>query len=414
MNYTINVLSPVHIGTGKKITPFEFALTEDQFVVIDLDRVLAGNPTRADELNRCLSQDALHFALSNFLIAPEINNSSFWKYSAALDPTTKTVLQEELCKARDMDVDECIKTTADNQVYLPGSSLKGAFRTALAYATFKANAQLFAELKNRLRDVDWRRPDEAVNELIFWGARNDPKYDLFKVLRLSDSTTLSANDQTLAIGKLKILSLTASSRKPAQKGPVQKGTMYAQLQAFKSSISADRSPLKQWWTLEETLQPGIAFTGAVHLEQRLLEQTPTKVLGWRYPHQRDFGIEKLLQAANAFAQDLCEWELNFFGNQVNGIDVKPVLTFYTDLKARIQRAADHTCYLCLGQGAGWHKMTLGMLLERDPQFDFRALRKHLRLAHDRLAFEYPKSRKLLMKSDTEIQGVFGWVEVQFM
>lgn len=28
-------------------------------------------------------------------------------------------------------------------------------------------------------------------------------------------------------------------------------------------------------------------------------------------------------------------------------------------------------------------------------------------------FEYPKSRKLLMTSDNEIQNVFGWVKARF-
>ena len=410
MNYTINVLSPIHIGTGKKITPFDFALTENQFAVIDLDRVIAGNPARADELNRRLAQDALRFALSDFVTAAELNNASLWKYAAVIDAATKAVLKEELRKAKDMDVAECIKTPADHQVYLPGSSLKGAFRTALAYATFKTNPQLFADLKDRLRDVDWRRPDAAVNELIFYGARPDPKYDLFKVLRLSDSAPLPANHQTLSIGKMKILSLTASAKKPAKAAPAPQGP-FAALQALKSS-SSDRSPMKQWWTLQEILQPGISFTGAAHLEQRLLEKRPANVLGWQ-PHQQDFSMKKLVQAANEFAKDICEWELNFFDKEVSGIDVKPVLTFYNDLQTRIRNAAENVCYLCIGEGAGWHKMTLGMLLERDPQFDFAALRKHLHLAHDRLDFEYPKSRKLLMKSENEIQGVCGWVEITF-
>ena len=94
------------------------------------------------------------------------------------------------------------------------------------------------------------------------------------------------------------------------------------------------------------------------------------------------------------------------------IDVKTVLDFYRDLKCQINNAEDSTCYLCLGQGVGWHKMTIGMLLERDRNFDFRKLRRTLRLADRRLQFEYPKSRKLLMKSADEIQAVFGWVKIQ--
>ena len=57
-------------------------------------------------------------------------------------------------------------------------------------------------------------------------------------------------------------------------------------------------------------------------------------------------------------------------------------------------------------------MTIGLLLQKDQRFAFKALRKELRLAPDRLDFDYPKSRKLLMKSEQEIQTVYGWVELQ--
>jgi hypothetical protein len=58
-------------------------------------------------------------------------------------------------------------------------------------------------------------------------------------------------------------------------------------------------------------------------------------------------------------------------------------------------------------------MTVGMLLENDPEFDFKNLRKRLRLADKRLEFEYPKSRKVLMEDEREVKGVLGWVKIRF-
>ena len=409
MKYELKVLSPVHVGTGKKITPFEFAFSDGTFVVVDMDKVLEANPRRADDLNDRLSLDSVRFSLSEFLKKEEIENTAFWKYSAALDPGTKQVLREELHKAKDMDVDECIKTTADCQVYVPGSSLKGVFRTALAYSTFQRDEKLYKELKTRLERIDWRRSDEAVNELIFWGARNDPKYDLFKILSLSDSSSLPANEQTLEIGKMKILSLTSEAQKPIS--PVD--SRFAVLQQLRSS--QQRSPMKHWWTIQEVLKPGISFIGTVSIANSLLHNTDAKkLLKWKKPHQRDFSQAALIQAANIFALDICKWELNFFEKEVNGIEVKPILDFYNTLKHQIEHAEKNICYLCIGQGAGWHKMTIGMLLENDKSLDFRKLRKTLRLAQDRLNFEFPKSRKLLMKSEDEFDSVFGWLEVKFV
>ena len=230
-------------------------------------------------------------------------------------------------------------------------------------------------------------------------------------MHFSDSSTLSADEQTLEIGKMKILSITA----PWKKETPKHGTMYKQLQQFKATMkTSPPSPMKPWWTIQEMLKPEIAFTGQVSLEDRLLQHLHAqKILRWRRSHQTNLSLEQLIKAANTFSIDICNWELNFFEKQVQDIDVKPVLDFYRDLKRRINNAEDSTCYSCLGQGAGWHKMTIGMLLERDRNFDFRKLRRTLRLADRRLQFEYPKSRKLLMKSADEIETVFGWVKVKF-
>ena len=409
-NYEITVLSPVHIGTGKKITPFEYVTTKGKFIVIDLARVLHANPDRVKDLNTQLEQNASHFSLSDFLIPEEQMNKVFQKYEAALDEMTDTVLQDERHKAKDMDVSEHIKTPLAHQVYIPGSSLKGAFRTALAYIIFQDNESVFKELKDRLENVNWRWSDAAVNELIFWGGRSNPKYDLFKTLRFSDSSTLPANEKTLEVGKMKVLSLSSLRKKELPK----QGTMFKQLEQLRAAmVSHAHSPMKPWWTLQEVLKPGITFTGNASVEEHLLRNSSAqKCLQWKAPYQTHFSLGYLIKAANTLAADICNWELHFFKQQVEGIEVTPAVDFYRHLKTRIRQAGETECYVCLGQGAGWHKITIGMLLERDQSFDFRKLRRELRLANNRLNFDFPKSRKLLMKSDDEIQSIPGWVKIQ--
>lgn len=410
-NYEITVLSPVHIGTGEKITPFEFVATEGKFVVIDLARVLQANPNRAKDLNTQLEQDASHFSLSGFLTPEEQANKTFRKYAAVLGETTNTVLQDEWQKAKEMDVAAYIKTPLAHQVYIPGSSLKGAFRTALAYRIFQTDESAFEELKTRLQKVNWRWSDEAVNELIFCGDRRTPQYDLFKALRFSDSSTLPADEKTLEIGTMKVLSLSALRKKELPKH----GTMFKQLQELRATMTTQaHSPLKPWWAFQEILRPGTVFTGDVAVEEHLLHNPlAQRRLRWNAPYQADFSIEKLRNAANTVAKDICDWELHFFERLVEGIEVTPIVNFYRHLKTQIDQAGETECYLCLGQGAGWHKMTVGMLLERDKAFDFRKLRRELRLAHEHLNFQFPKSRKLFMKSAEEIRSVSGWVKIRF-
>ena len=415
MNYTVEIHSPVHIGTGKNLTPFDFALSEQAFIVVNLESLVGSDDQLAQKLNDELSRKREKFSLTTFLktYRPHVLGVSseqqipvsgpfaalgklkteeskpipdfrrYYKYTAALDKSVRQNLLKELERGKNMDVREIIKTEPGWEVYLPGSSLKGAFRTALAYFTFKNNPDLYRQLTQKLHTVDFRRSDEVVNELIFWGAKRDPKYDLFKILRFSDSKTCSA-DACVEIGQMKILSL----------------------------VNGGREPLKPWWTFFETLKPGVTFTGTVHIENYFLEKNAIDTLGWR-ANQRSFNLDRLIQSANHLALDACIWELRFFGEAVKNLNTASIIKFYQNLKRSIQNADSRTCYLCIGQGAGWHKMTVGMLLENDPEFDFKNLRKRLRLADKRLEFEYPKSRKVLMEDEREVKGVLGWVKIRF-
>jgi CRISPR-associated protein Csm5 len=407
MNYHITLLSPVHIGSGKHLTPLDFACVDDILVVPNLKRLLHAAPHRAKELGAQIAREQGQFSLTTFLSADECRQSTYRLYSASLGQSARTLFDNDAQR----DVAEFLKTPLESRMYIPGSSLKGAFRTALAYGVFRRSDIAFQALKEFLQQGNWRQADKAVNELVFWGARRHPKYDLFRALRIDDSSTLPATPETLQIDTLKILSLY-ESRKPTKP---RQGTMFKQLEAIRQNLSThERSPLKPGWTFLETLPAGTAAQGTCGIDNHLLQnQYARNALGWKAEHQKTFSKELLLGTANAFALDICQWELDFFEQHVQGIDVSSVTAFYRDLHARISQAGSSQCYLCMGHGAGWHKSTLGLLLEKDPAFNFRKLRKDLRLASDRLQFPYPKSRKVLMKSADEMQAVPGWVCLEF-
>ena len=409
MKYRVTTLSPIHIGSGRQLTPFEFALDGDRFLVAKLEKILEARPDRADELNRRLDRDGRNFSLSDFLRAGEKQYPAFRKYSAVLAAHTRELLERDRLQGGNMDVAECLKTSGDAQLYLPGSSLKGAFRTALAYTAFHDDERLFASLKRLLATLDRRHSTQTVDELIFRGAGNNPAYDLFKALCISDSSILPANEHNLEIGASKILSL----KTPEQAAPPE-GSMYAQLKALNLAASA-QSPLKQDWTILETVRPGVRFEVEIALDETLLHtDAARRRLGWIRPCLPELSPKTLLRAANRFAAAVCEWELQFFGRQVSGIDAGPVLDFYQGLRTKIENSEGQSCYLCLGYGAGWHKQTIGILLERAADFDFRGLRKKLRLAPERLQFDFPKSRKLFMAAEEKIQAVFGWSELRII
>lgn len=410
MNYRLTLLSPVHIGSGQTLTPLDFALVNGNFAVMNVRKILHAAPQRAEEFAAQVARQATRFALTDFLTGEERQNAEFCRYTSALRAANDAVLREELGKGLAVDVAETVKTPLEYQVYIPGSSLKGAFRTAFAYTSFRQDNRLFQALKDRLEHVDWRYADDAVDELIFGGADPKPQRDLFRAVMVSDSSGVPATPATLAIGMLKILSLYEVQK---QERPRQ-GTMFKQLEAIRQTLSAhERSPLKPGWTFLEILPAGSAFHGSMAVdEQRLQHAFARKISGWNAECQQALSCDALIKAANTFASAICAWELEFFETQVHGIDVTPIVAFYRNLHTRIQHADSRQCFLCVGSGAGWHKLSIGLLIEQAPDFPFKKLRKDLRLAPHRLQFAYPKSRKLLMASAEEIDAPLGWIRLE--
>ena len=409
MNYQITLLSPVHIGSGRALTPLDFALVNGGFAVMNLRKLLHAAPERAEEFASQAVRQSSRFSLTDFLTEAERRNSEFHHYCVALDRSNDTLLREEFEQKGAVDVAEVLKTPFDHQLYIPGSSLKGAFRTAFAYSVFRDDEKLFQTLKERLENVDWSCSDEAVNDLIFWDDIRSPHVDLFRAFRISDSSSAAATPETLAIGALRVLSLyeIRTEERPRQ------GTMFKQLEAIRHNLSTrERSPLKPGWTFVEVLPTDSAFQGSLALDEQLLRhESARKILRWNSRHHR-MSWEALIKAANTFAFDLCQWELDFFETEVNGVDVAPIVGFYRNLRTQISQADSRQCFLRVGYGGGWHNLTIGLLAEKASDFNFRKLRKELRLAPNRLQFPYPKSRKLLMASAEAIDAPLGWIRLE--
>ncbi|HEY9231132.1 MAG TPA: hypothetical protein VIS78_03275, partial [Blastocatellia bacterium] len=118
-----------------------------------------------------------------------------------------------------------------------------------------------------------------------------------------------------------------------------------------------------------------------------------------------------------FAGDLCQWETEYFtafATASREVDVEPVLEFYKYLAAEIRSAPPHTLYFSIGHGSGWHKLTVGLLLEKRLSGErFAELRRSLKLADRHTDFAYPKSRKLVMGGENRADSPFGWVRLDF-
>ena len=243
MERMVQCLSPVHIGTGTDIDPFDYIADGPRYIRIDLDAVLEQmTPEQADALASWLSERADRIVgleeqgrtARDRKKRTQINEdiSATRREMQLLNfPGADAALKEALSKdaalrrycgdrgfGRNLQVREQIKD-ADETPCIPGSSLKGALRTALAFAALeemgpderqtvgrrleqKVKRAEAAEARGWQRDL--RRLQESIGQEIEqavfrcgkWKKErvdySDIHYDLMRAVSISDTYNAQA------------------------------------------------------------------------------------------------------------------------------------------------------------------------------------------------------------------------------
>ena len=178
METRISVLSPLHIGTGVEWQPkFEYINFKDDSLIAVLDE---------EKVLSILGEENLHHWVAciqrNDSLLPLLQTR---KPDIQPSDVAKLIIRSSgtLGKA----VSSLIRSEAIGKPYLPGSSLKGAIRTALFAHLLLSNHKLAKRVENlgnsqRHGAVRW---NAGVLESIFFG--QNPNQDIFRVLHLGDA-----------------------------------------------------------------------------------------------------------------------------------------------------------------------------------------------------------------------------------
>ncbi|NPA14327.1 MAG: type III-A CRISPR-associated RAMP protein Csm5, partial [Aquificae bacterium] len=202
-NLKLVVLTPLHIGDGDKLLPYEVYITDKKAHIIRFENLIK----QASQIYKNSPQ--LRQKLLN--VAQEIRNArSFIPFERIIQILNLKVEQikfdyeipsDPLNNTQPKEVETFIKSLG--KVFIPGSELKGAFRTAYAYYMLLNNDNLYREfereLKNLLEEIKFkpfnfrnRKLNEFAQqweEKIFraQGVRQSAITDIFKTLHISDS-----------------------------------------------------------------------------------------------------------------------------------------------------------------------------------------------------------------------------------
>jgi len=371
---TLEILSPLHIGTGTSLLEGVDWIQESGWVyVADQNRLLAAVLDRAlaDGKDQSKVIDAITgLALGDLLKAG-------WLTKADLQDGSPLFLYRLRGEPAMNQIAEAIKDVY-GQPYVPGSSLKGALRTVLAVG---GATVLKTDLSNVGKSRSWAA--QPIERDIF-GA--DPNHDLLRALQVGDSTPAGA-------AQLEMVRVNVF--------PTAQQTSFGRSQGLDLDV--------------EALRKGTVLTARIKIDGTLFGgDTP---LARQAEKELAFGkrrawLTHLPKWARAVAGQRIDDELGFLEGKPGG---EAAAGFYRRLAKDFENLApDNEFLLQVGWGTGWPSKTFGALLQRDRQEFERLVQEYRMSPQDRrrqVGQPFPKSRKLVRRGERPSEPL-GWVKVK--
>ena len=378
--YQLQTLTPVHIGSGETLNFMDGCYANGRWYRIDLDKVLAHPSTDLNALTSEMAQRG--FRWERYLRQHGSGLSELSAYSLLCPQSPEEV-----------EIREAIKTV-HNHPYIPGSTLKGAIRTALLGEILNENSDIYSETLNQLENLidqgprgNPRReqPARQIENLTFG---RDPNRDIFRALQVSD--TMPLDSDSLEIGMAWIVTLNQNDRL------VQK---------------TDRG--QEYKNFVQQIQYGQNFTFTLKIDELLFREREKTRLGFS-DTQKEI-LQDIAEVCRSDADALMQSEQDFF----DYYNLSEIANFYDKLIGLNNTLPEGAFLLQIGWGTGYHANTVTSLFTNDkesPEDLQMDLRERFKLGESRSRRgnyderEFPKTRRILYRGQNPIAPL-GWVKI---
>lgn len=360
-NLTLKVVSPVHIGDGYELRQdFDYAVHEGYTFVLDENAIL---DAKADRLTRY--RQGSYPPPAALLEEADYARVKYFRYRLRGQPRSG----KSYASLRSF-----IKDVYDRP-YIPGSSLKGAFRTALAWTGWQ-------EVRPRLnRDVIGQRWQKS------WAGQKlerqlfgpDPNHDLLRALHVSDLHGLKQPGEGLALINAQVLTRRSSG------SPVELEALVGEI-SLSGSLTIDETLFKPW------AEPQLKFAN------------------------RKPWLDELMARAQAHSRARMQRLVDWFERADHA---QRVAQFYRQLLS--YKLSDNQAFMQIGWGAGWDGKTFWTHLQQDQALfeqilrDFNLQRRSRQAPPRRAGDPFPSSRRvagLIKNREFSPVAPFGWVLVE--
>ena len=378
-NYQLEIVTPVHIGSGETLNHIDGYYANGRWYYIDLERVLAHPST---DLNALTSEMGRRdFRWERHLHQRNIDPAEVSMYSLSCPQSPEEV-----------EIREAIKGIQD-QSFIPGSTLKGAIRTALLGEILNVSDNVYEKSRYHLNKLIERgsrgnprreQPARQIETLSF-GA--DPNRDLFRALQVSD-TGLLKND-ALEIGMAWTMTLNQNNEL------VQKVDRGREYKNFVQQIRTEQS---------------LTFT--LKIDDLLFREREKEQLGFNDLQQKT--LQDIAEVCRSAVDQLIRGERDFF----NDYRLPEIANIYDKLISLNNTLPEGAFLLQIGWGTGYNANTVTALFtdDKESSVDWMDLRERFRLGESRSRRgsyderKFPKTRRILYRRQNPIAPL-GWVKI---
>ncbi|MBI1928961.1 type III-A CRISPR-associated RAMP protein Csm5 [Candidatus Poribacteria bacterium] len=379
MKYELKTITPVHVGTGEKLSQIDGFYADRLWYRVNLDPVLTELPeSKLNQLTVQMGQRG--FRWQKHFEGLDLTGDRFCAYALACpeDPG-------------ETEIREAIKDVF-NRPMIPGSSIKGAIRTAVILHLLYSSDSTFDRAVKRLKDsVESgdrgrpRSPSPSIEKGILGDSANE---DLLRTVQISDTET----------GEIKALEM----------GVVWTVTLDNRNQLVKK---IDRG--REYKVFVEQVRSGQSLEFSIKIDDLLFKDPAKRRLN--FTDQQEKAIREIPAACNQLTIDTIDREIEFNSNY----NLPEMVNFYESLHSKLERLPEGAFILCLGWGTGHHtKTVLNSLVEdeEDAADLMMKIRQHYHLgesrsrrgSYDERAF--PKTRRILYEGQKP-KYPLGWVQV---
>ena len=377
--YQLEIITPVHIGSGETLNHIDGYYTKGRWYHIDLERVLAHPSADINALTSDMGRR--DFRWEHHLRQRNMDLAELSAYSLSCPQSPEEV-----------EIREAIKGVHDRP-FIPGTTLKGAIRTALLGEILSVSDDIYKKSQSHLNDLIVKgprgnprreQPARQIENLAFGG---DPNRDLFRVLQVSDTTSLESD--ALEIGMAWTTTINQNNQL------IQKVDRGREYKNFVQQIKAKQ-----------------CLTFTLKIDDLLFREPEKKRLDFNDLQQET--LKDIAEVCRSATDQLMQGERDFFSYY----RLPEIANVYDKLISLNNTLLEGEFLLQIGWGTGYNANTVTAFFTDDAEFpvDWMDLRERFRLGESRSrrgAYderEFPKTRRLLYRGQNPLAPL-GWIKI---